>query len=274
MEEQINAALGVIVAIVGVVVVVFFFITPFYVLLQYLKFEIQFMKRFTLREQAVMKIILTKHFHYYKNLSDRGKLNFTKRLLKLMRSFQFEGKNGLEINMEMRVFICATIAKLTFRMPEYNLSEFNTIEVYPSTFRLRENAPEMYGATSIRGILSFSWEHILFGYSKDDDGINVAMHEVAHAMKINYFMLDSTYREAFKVWKTEAEKAKAIMIEEKDTFFRKSAYRNTHEFFAITIENFFERPELFQKKYLRLYTSTCLLLRQNPLNVRKDYLLD
>ena len=43
------------------------------------------------------------------------------------------------------------------------------------------------------------------------------------------------------------------------------------EFFAVAVEHFFEAPAEFQKELPDIYNHLCVLLNQNPLNVRGDF---
>jgi len=47
--------------------------------------------------------------------------------------------------------------------------------------------------------------------------------------------------------------------------FRESAGSNIHEFFAIAIESFFERPALFKEYNKELYKSLVFTLKQDPI---------
>jgi Mlc titration factor MtfA (ptsG expression regulator) len=49
------------------------------------------------------------------------------------------------------------------------------------------------------------------------------------------------------------------------SFFREAAVKDSHEFFAIALENFFERSSGFQKYNPELYRSLVFLLKQDPL---------
>ncbi|MFZ6013111.1 MAG: zinc-dependent peptidase [Bacteroidota bacterium] len=50
-----------------------------------------------------------------------------------------------------------------------------------------------------------------------------------------------------------------------DNFFRPYACTNVHEFFAVSVENFFERPAQFKNELPELYDILTQLLKQDPL---------
>jgi hypothetical protein len=58
--------------------------------------------------------------------------------------------------------------------------------------------------------------------------------------------------------------------EGKNDFFRKRGGADAHEFFAVALENFFERPEEFQKRKPLLFTVLVKLMRQNPIVLKQS----
>jgi Mlc titration factor MtfA (ptsG expression regulator) len=50
-------------------------------------------------------------------------------------------------------------------------------------------------------------------------------------------------------------------------FFRAYASTNSQEFFAVAVENFFERPEQFSQQHKRLYDTLVKMLNQDPLKL-------
>lgn len=60
-------------------------------------------------------------------------------------------------------------------------------------------------------------------------------------------------------------KGQRVHVNADDKFFRVYAFRNTHEFFAVVVENFFERSEQFRIEYPELYAIIVRLLNQDPI---------
>lgn len=233
------------------------------------------LKKVSSYQIRVINVVLKKHNFYYRNLSSKGKGRFINRVATLLKSFDFVGKKGQVINTEIKALICSAIAQATFGWKVFDLDKFYEIQVYPSTFRLSPHLPKMQGASHPKGIMVFSWEHLVFGFSVEDDGINLALHEIAHALKINYLDQPSLIpNKRYKAWNEIATRVKLDMELHEENFFRKRAKQNMHEFFAVCLENFFERPQEFLKHHPKLYAATCLLLNQNPLNSRLDYKIE
>jgi MtfA peptidase len=226
----------------------------------------------TAYQKNVVKVVLEKYNLYFKPLSPKGKAKYIYRTIELTNSFDFIGKGGQKINTEIKVLIASVIAQTTFGWKIFDLDKFYEIHIYPDIFRLSPRLPKMQGASHPDGILVFSWKHILFGFADDSDGINVALHEIAHALKINYLDASSILpNKKYSDWNEHATRVKLDMQIQEETFFRKRAKTNMHEFFAICLENFFERPNEFLNHHPKLFAATCLLLNQNPLNTKSDY---
>ncbi|MFT7036969.1 MAG: Mlc titration factor MtfA (ptsG expression regulator) [Cyclobacteriaceae bacterium] len=55
------------------------------------------------------------------------------------------------------------------------------------------------------------------------------------------------------------------------SFFRDYAATDDHEFFAVAMENFFERPAAFRAHNPKLYAIITRMLNQDPLKIRLAY---
>lgn len=55
------------------------------------------------------------------------------------------------------------------------------------------------------------------------------------------------------------------IVNDEVSFFRDYAATNDHEFFAVAVENFFERPQAFFEHHPRMYGLLATLLNQDPL---------
>lgn len=124
----------------------------------------------------------------------------------------------------------------------------------------------------MRGAIVLSWKDFLEGYRVGDDGVNLGLHEMAHALKVEdmisnseYDFLDGHTLRRF-IGYTRKESAKILSGE--PSFFRSYAATNDHEFFAVVMENFFERPKLFKELHRELYYLTSRLLNQDVLRMQ------
>ena len=78
------------------------------------------------------------------------------------------------------------------------MQHFKNIYILADAYRM-DNDEELYiGHVAPEGIY-LSWKHFLFGYSDNTDNINVAVHEMSHALLFNnYFAkygVDKNFRD-------------------------------------------------------------------------------
>ena len=61
-----------------------------------------------------------------------------------------------------------------------------------------------------------------------------------------------------------AEEEMALLRANENHFFRKYAFENMEEFFAVAVENFFERPKQFSEQLPHFYQVLTSLFYQDP----------
>lgn len=213
--------------------------------------------------------VLLKYLPYFNQLSTPGKEKFLFRLKEFIaiKVFIIHDKSGFR---EMPILICATAIKLSFGLTSYLLPYFKFIHIFPVEFVgvnpfLRVLAGNVSGK-SIR----ISWKHFLEGYQFPHDGENVGLHEMAHAYYFQNFEtgqnIDENFIRHFYEFNTISNK---IFQKEKgpdSNFYSAHALTNLQEFWAESVELFFERPAQLQIAYPDLYKAIIVTLNQDPLN--------
>jgi Mlc titration factor MtfA (ptsG expression regulator) len=210
---------------------------------------------------------LQSNFKYYQRLSDDDKVVFERRLEKFIKMKNFEPRGGLEfITPEMEILIGASAIQITFGFPSLYFKSFDTILVYPDSYQSSITGHFHHGEVNTRGFIVLSWAHFLKGYLVDDDGRNLGLHEMAHALKFTdaiqsdeyNFMDTSLMNHFFSLARVEM----ARIANGEHSFFRDYAATNDSEFFAVAVENFFERPEKFEQNHPELFNILAELLNQ------------
>ncbi|MEW6468255.1 MAG: zinc-dependent peptidase [Bacteroidota bacterium] len=218
-----------------------------------------------------------KDFAYYQGLSPGGRKKFIQRLFNIMVTKYFDGRDGLEVTEEMKVLISACIAQATFGLREYRLLHFSYIRVFPGIFYSRLIDRKLKGGTTTGGVIMLSWKDFVQGYRIGNDRFNLGLHEIAHALKVEIKYgeeSDQAFAEYFRKWLHESYDVFERMNKGARTFLRDYAGVNTHEFFAVCVEHFFEVPADFKANLPHIYRHLCVLLNQDPLNTTKDYAVD
>lgn len=217
------------------------------------------------------KEFLAKNFNYYKSLSSRDRQTFERRVQKFISMKNFESREGLEVTMEMETLVAAAAIQVTFGYPSVYLEQFDRIILYPDAYYSTINDAYHRGEVHTRGVIVLSWKNLVEGYLEYGDGRNLALHEMAHALKISDIQAGKGYdfldRDLLHAFIRHAREEMHLIAEGKPSFFRKYAATNDHEFFAVAIENFFEKPEAFRDFHSPLYDSLVDLMNQNPLHM-------
>ncbi len=216
------------------------------------------------------KTAISRDFSYYKKLNRENREIFERRLQKFIDMKEFVPKGGLkEVTDDMKALIGASAIQITFGLPSIYLEHFDQILVYPDTYLSTITDHYHKGEVNSVGIIVLSWSNFVKGYLDDSDGRNLALHEMSHALKIEDYTSDEAYNffdqeimlQFIKETRLEAQR----ILNGEPSFFREYAASNDHEFFAVVIENFFERPQEFKKEHFGLYKLTTQLLNQDPL---------
>ncbi|MCV9387734.1 zinc-dependent peptidase [Reichenbachiella ulvae] len=216
------------------------------------------------------KAILKKYFSYYVKLPPEKQKIFEYRVQRFLHQKEFIPRQMKEVREDMKVLIAACAVQLTFGFPNVALSYFTRILVYPNDYYSTISKKYHRGEVNPRlKAIVLSWRHFVDGYLDEKDGRNLGLHEMAHALRIEnlirnneFGFLDDNIQQQWRIHAgEEIEKIKSGV----STFFRAYAATDFEEFFAVAVENFFERPEAFQQELPQLYTLLALLLHQDPL---------
>lgn len=221
--------------------------------------------------------ILQNLSRYYQGLKPEHQKEFRGKLSYILTTKKFIPRGELkQITPEMKILIGATVVQVTFGLPRVSLSHFRRILVYPDRYFSTISQKFHRGEVNPRlGIIVLSWPCFIEGFLDEADGINLGIHEVAHALKLEN-RIRSTDEFNFlnpQIWRSYEQIAQRemnlIQTGESD-FFRKRGAENEHEFFAVALENFFERPGQFKSQIPDLYQTLVMLLQQDPLILGKN----
>ena len=208
--------------------------------------------------------------NYYQNLSPIDRLLFEKRVQVFINTKQFISRGkGFELNDEIMARVAASAVELSFGFPKMGFEHFNRILIYPDNYYSNITKKFHAGEVNARGFIVLSWKAFQEGYDDTRDGINLGIHEMAHALKLenrikngDYNFLDASLIRSLM---REFELFKKSLVNSKSTILRTYAATNIHEFFAVLCENFFERPALLKEENSSLYQLMTQLLLQDPL---------
>ena len=206
-----------------------------------------------------------------------GKINV------FLNQVEFVGCNGLEVTEEMELSIAAQACLLVVNSDTW-YSHLNTVLIYPGAFKSLRQEREGYvvteketvrlGESWSRGPVILSWADTEQSALNDRDGHNVAIHEFAHQIDDLSGHTDGapvlSKGQSFANWEKVFVSAYDIHVDNvargQKTFIDSYGAEGHQEFFAVTVELFFERPAALSQEEPAVYDQLAQLFALDPKN--------
>jgi len=218
--------------------------------------------------EEVLRKVLIKHFPFFTKLIPPDQDKFLSRLKKFIKSkiYVIHDVKGYR---EMPILISAAAVQLSFGLNKFLMPHFTIIQIYPQEFIALEPMRVLIGNVS-GNTINIAWKQFLEGYKNRFDNSNVGLHEMAHALYYQNFEaeehIDKNFQDSFHHFMSLGDKVfereKLLTI----GLYSDYAMKNFQEFWAESIEIFFESPARMNIHYPDLYAMLCDLLCQDPLN--------
>ncbi len=197
---------------------------------------------------------------------------------------RFEGCGGLEVTDEIRLTIAAQASLLLLHRVTDYFPGLISILVYPSKYLVEERRAiaehvweegmvERLGETGRKmGSLVLAWDAVRSGGADPADGRNVVLHEFAHQLDFENGAADGVPRLATReqqlawseVMKSEFASLRAAALTGVPTLLDTYGATDPAEFFAVSVEAFFERPRAMRSRHPRLYGQLQNYFQQDP----------
>lgn len=172
---------------------------------------------------------------------------------------RFEGVDGFEVTQAARLSVAAGAALMLFGRPEWEFPGHRTFLLYPYVvdehFRSSRES-RFLGMAHVQGPVVLAAPSVLQAWSANTPGDNVVLHEMAHLFEFQ--------RGAFGLWLSPSNRStdwselvqtEMARIRRGDSLLRPYALTNESEFFAVAVENFFERPNRLAQRHPDVYTA-------------------
>ncbi|MDH7445137.1 zinc-dependent peptidase [Aquimarina sp. 2201CG14-23] len=201
----------------------------------------------------------------YNQLDKRKKRYFEHRVVKFLETTKFVGREGLVVDDYKRMQVTMMVIQLTFGMRNYLLEYVETIILYPSSYYSILNKTQNNGEFNPRSkALVLSWEHFNIGNLHQEDGVNLGIHEITHAIHYCSLKSNNISSEIFHDTFLELEQhlssveLRNKIIESK--VLREYAFTDKFEFIAVLVEVFMESPEKLKKQFPDIYSYVSRML--------------
>jgi Mlc titration factor MtfA (ptsG expression regulator) len=239
---------------------------PVTVVFQRLYTRQQFSK-FIARETFYHSIV-SRYFKYYNRLGLDEQRKF------LFRTYQFQQSKHfhyieVEPNTEMPILVSAAAVELTFGLEKFKLNYFDDIFILRDDYHYGFYSRPFMGHVDQTGIY-LSWDNFIKGISGQTFNCNVGLHEMGHALAYVNFVTrteeDKHFKKEFTNFSKVARPIFTAMQEGNKNMLGDYAATNYHEFWAVSVEVFFENPVQFRHELPDLYEAMARVLNQDPLS--------
>jgi len=202
---------------------------------------------------------------FYNRLDKRRKRYFRHRVAKFLEEIKFVSREGVVLDDNKRMQVTMIVIQLTFGMRNYLLEYVETIILYPSTYYSILNKTENNGEFNPRSrALVLSWEHFNKGIMHKEDGKNLGIHEITHAIHYSAIKSNNISSEIFYDTFLELEKyLSSIEVRNKiieTKILREYAFTDKFEFIAVLVEVFMESPEKLKEQFPDIYSYVVQML--------------
>ncbi|MBL0135518.1 MAG: zinc-dependent peptidase [Chitinophagaceae bacterium] len=232
-----------------------------------LKNKQQFQKFLT--QETYYHSIISPHMRFYNRLNteDQQKFLFRTYLFRKSKKFHYI---EVEESADMPILISAVAVQLTFGLDKFMLNYFKNIFVLKDDYHYGFYSRPFQGHVDHSGIY-LSWDNFMKGIHGLTANCNVGIHEMGHALTYVNFITqteeDKHFKKEFKNFSKVARPIFEAMQYNSRNVLGAYAATNYHEFWAVSVEVFFENPIRLRHEFPELYKAMKSLLRQDPLVV-------
>jgi MtfA peptidase len=224
-----------------------------------------------LAQETVYHAIVAQHVKYYNRLShdDQHRFLFRTYLFKKAKKFHYI---EVEESTEMPILISATAVQLTFGLEKYLFNFFRDIYVLKDDYHYGFYSRPFEGHVDHSGIY-LSWDKFIKGVKGLTPNCNMGLHEMGHALAyVNFISQTEEDKHFKKEWMNFSKVARPIfesMRQGTRNLLDNYASTNYQEFWAVSVEVFFENPVRMRHEMPELFRAMRTLLRQDPIELQK-----
>ena len=233
---------------------------------------------------AAWRDIVRRRVPLARELPAAQQLRLKKHVQVLLAEVPFIGCAGLEVSDEMRVTIAAQAAFLLLGRGG-SFGNLREVLVYPGHFVVprseagaggvvHEGRDVLAGQSWQRGQVIVAWDAVQDGAADPHDGANVVMHEFAHQLDQDtgaangapYVGRGGLQQAWAHVMNQEFDALHARLARAEPSLIEPYAATSPAEFFAVTTELFFERPDALAAERPALYEQLKRCYRLDPVS--------
>jgi len=214
---------------------------------------------------ASQSTYLYNYVGFYRELSEKGKQKFLRRVQKFIRikDFEFFFDPGRE-ELLIKTLIAASCIQVTWGIQDTYINSYTYIGVYAEALKLQKGKGVVYSSIWLTKNVNFSWSKIKEGYIIPDDSKHIGLFEWTRALIIQARkdnIMDDFFSAYYKVWCEAARDIMFVVDEDINLPLDKFGQK-----LPVIVQHFFEQPEELQQNHPEIYEHTKRLLNIDPID--------
>lgn len=206
----------------------------------------------------------------YRGLDDAARVRFDRDVAFVLDEWNFEAVGVAEVTDERRASVAAGAAILLHGHPDWEMPSRHTALFYPERFDddyLTGHRGDLDGMAHAQGPVILAVDAVDSDWADPHDGHNVVLHELAHLLDFkDYFMGEEPdlLEPEFVPREDDLVEREMRRIRNGHSILRRYGATNRAEFFAVSVESFFERPHMLGSRHPELYAALVAFFGYDP----------
>ena len=199
------------------------------------------------------------HVPQYVLMDGEGRRRFERDAAFILDEWRFEAVGDVRLDDALKAMVAAAGALLVHGRPELELPSRHTALFYPDRFDddyLAGGRGSLDGMAHSQGPVILSVDALRSDWANPTNGHNVALHELAHLLdfKGSFALEEPEIGEAERPRGGDDLVAREMRrIRAGHSMLRRYGATNRAEFFAVAVENYFERPDVMASRHPELF---------------------
>ncbi len=213
---------------------------------------------------------VVEHIPLYEQLDSGARERFECDVRFAMDEYTFEGVRGVEVTDELRLSVAAGIAVLLHGRPDWELPGSQSVLFYPGRFNdAYYDSPDATfdGMAHQQGPILLTAASVRTAWADAADADNVVLHELAHLFDFDNAGADGVpslvAAGSESSWQS-LMRTEMRRVRTGHSILRPYAAEAPSEFFAVSVETFFEQPDRMAHYHEELFAALVAFFHLDP----------
>lgn len=226
------------------------------------------------------RAFLSQNVSFYSALSNEDKQQFEKRIGLFLQTTNITG-HDVEVTEHDEILVASAAIILVWKFPNWHYVNLHTVALVSGSFnensefkQADSNIQGLVGTGAMKGQMILSKPALHYGFSNERDKKNVALHEFSHLLDLVDGGCDGfperLSEHSYAIPWLELVRKEISNIHNKESNIRAYGGTNQMEFFAVSTEYFFERPDMLCRKHPEVYEALKSFYQQDMATLTRE----